>query len=302
VSLSRAAIIGLGLAALPVSCIAAIPPKPKPVPAKPMTAAAPKPVVPPAPVSIGKFRLNRAPQQGAMALGWAPAGTVRMVADGQDVSVAPDGRFVIAFGRDYATSALVTAFLSDGSSVTERLPVARRAWKIDHLKTLPHHSQPDAEFQARRPGELAQINAARRVHATSDGWRQAFIWPAKGRISGVFGSQRVYAGQPGAPHSGVDIAGGTGAPVVAPADGVVILAASAPFTLEGNLLMIDHGFGVNSSFLHLSRIDVKKGDVVKQGQRVGAIGMTGRATGPHLHWSMKWQDERIDPATLPGPM
>jgi murein DD-endopeptidase MepM/ murein hydrolase activator NlpD len=83
---------------------------------------------------------------------------------------------------------------------------------------------------------------------------------------------------------------------------VVVLAADAPFSLEGNLLMIDHGMGLNSSFLHLSRIDVRVGDRVRQGQMVGAIGMTGRATGPHLHWSVKWQDARIDPSLLTGPM
>ena len=98
------------------------------------------------------------------------------------------------------------------------------------------------------------------------------------------------------------MAGATGAPVVAPADGVVILAADKPFTLEGNLLMIDHGHGLNSAFLHLSRIDVKLGDHVSQGQRIGAIGATGRATGPHLHWGMKWNDARIDPLLLAGPM
>ena len=124
----------------------------------------------------------------------------------------------------------------------------------------------------------------------------------RGRISGVFGAQRVYRGVPGAPHSGVDIAGPPGTPVAAPADGVVVLAATSPFTLEGNLLMIAHGMGVNSAFLHLSRIDVRVGDRVRQGQIVGAVGMTGRATGPHLHWSMKWHDERIDPAPVAGVM
>src|SRR3546814_1558795 len=98
------------------------------------------------------------------------------------------------------------------------------------------------------------------------------------------------------------MAGSPGAPVVAPADGVVILAADRPFTLEGNLLMIDHGHGLNSAFLHLSRIDVIPGQHVVQGQRIGAIGATGRATGPHLHWGMKWNDARIDPLLLAGPM
>ncbi len=289
------AALALGLAILPGSCIAAGPP------VRQLPAVSVKPV-PPKPITIGQFGLNRQPEQGSVALGIVPVGTRRLVVDGRDVAIAPDGRFIVGFGRDYAASVLITAFQGGGASVTERLPVTKRAWKIENLATLPHHSQPDAEFQARRPAELNQINAARRVHAESDGWRQRFVWPARGRVSGFFGSQRIYAGQPGAPHSGVDVAGTVGTVVVAPADGVVILAAASPFTLEGNLLMIDHGMGLNSAFLHLSRIDVRAGDRVTQGQRVGAIGMTGRATGPHLHWGLKWQDERLDPQPLAGAM
>lgn len=251
-------------------------------------------------VSIGAFGLDRPAEQGGMALGTVPAGTVRLVKDGAEVAFAADGRFVIAFGRDHTSVAILSATLGDGRSVTERVPVAPRAWRTQSLPTLPHHSQPDAEFEARRPAELARIEAAREIRSDSQGWRQTFVWPAKGRISGVFGSQRIYAGQPGAPHNGVDIAGGASAQVIAPADGVVTLAAESPFTLEGNLLMIDHGMGVNSAFLHLSRIDVKVGEHVRQGQPIGAIGQTGRATGPHLHWGMKWQDERIDPQRIVG--
>jgi murein DD-endopeptidase MepM/ murein hydrolase activator NlpD len=246
--------------------------------------------------------LKQPAQQGSYALGWVPKGTVRLVIEGADVRFATDGRFGIGFGRDHQPTAAITAFLADGRAVTDKINVAPRQWRIENLKTLRRFSQPSAEFQARRPGELAQINAARRMVVDADGWRQRFIWPAKGRISGVFGSQRIYAGEPGAPHNGVDVAGGTGAPVYAPANGVVTLAAASPFTLEGNLLMIDHGGGLNSAFLHLSRIDVKKGDVVRQGQLLGAIGATGRATGPHLHWGMKWNEERIDPQTLAGAM
>ena len=296
-SLAGRWLISAVLITLPGSCIAA-PPPPKPQ----QKTEAPKPTPLPARLSIGAFKLNRVPQQGTVALGFVPPGTTRLVKDGADVPIAADGGFIIGFGRDHAPVAVVVAFQSGGKSVSERIAVAPRQWKIENLPTLPRFSQPDAEFQARRPGELAQINAARRIDAQSDGWRQAFIWPAKGRISGVFGSQRIYRGEPGAPHAGVDVAGGAGAPVIAPADGVVVLAAAAPFTLEGNLLMINHGMGLNSVFLHLSRIDVKKGDVVRQGQPVGAIGMTGRATGPHLHWGMKWNEERIDPATLAGVM
>lgn len=248
--------------------------------------------------SIGAFRLDRAAQQGGIALGMVPAGTVRFIKDGAQVEVAADGTFILAFGRDHIPVAILSATLRDGRSVTERITVAPRAWRIESLPNLRHHNQPDAEFEARRPVELAQIEAARRIASDSQGWRQLFIWPARGRISGIFGSQRIYAGQPGAPHNGVDIAGGVGTAVVAPADGVVVLAAASAFTLEGNLLMVDHGMGLNSAFLHLSRIDVKIGEHVRQGQKIGAIGQSGRVTGPHLHWGMKWKDERIDPVRI----
>ena len=141
------------------------------------------------------------------------------------------------------------------------------------------------------------------MNAQSEGWRQSFVWPVKGRLSGLFGSQRIYNGTPGSYHSGTDIATGeSGTPFAAPADGVVVLAADQPFTLEGRLLMIDHGMGLNSSFLHCSELLVKEGDRVRQGQVIGRIGATGRATGPHLHWSIKWGQARLDPILFTGPM
>ena len=137
----------------------------------------------------------------------------------------------------------------------------------------------------------------------SDGWQQHFQWPATARISGLFGAQRVYNGEKGSFHSGIDLAVPQGTPIRAPADGVVLLAATGdPFTLEGHLLMIGHGMGLDSAFLHLSHIDVKVGDVVRQGQVIGESGMTGRATGPHLHWALTWRGERIDPLLVAPPM
>lgn len=294
----RSVLISLSLLTVPGSCIAA--------PAEPLAERTAKTAVatprPAMPASISRFQLDRLPQQGSLSRGRVPTGTQRLVVNGQDVEIAADGHFIIGFGRDFDATAIIIAYLNDGSSVSERLSVAKRAWRVENLTTVRRYSQPDAEFQARRPSELDQINAARQTAAVSDGWRQNFIWPSKGRISGQFGSQRIYAGEPGSPHSGVDVAGPVGAPVVAPADGVVTLAAAAPFTLEGNLLIINHGMGLDSSFLHLSRIHVKKGEIVKQGQLVGAIGATGRTSGPHLHWGMKWKAERIDPQPLAGPM
>nr|WP_156681695.1 M23 family metallopeptidase [Sphingomonas profundi] len=275
-----------------------MPAAPPPAPAPPHVAPAP-----PAPVpAAANFGLSGAFLQGGVLRGQVPPGTVRLTLDQRPVAVADDGRFLIGFGRDAAPVARLEAVLASGAVIAREIVVGQRAWDVQSLPTLPKGTTPTPEFLARRRGELAQIEAARAIASDSQGWRQRFVWPAIGRISGVFGSQRIYAGEPGAPHAGVDVAKPAGAVVVAPADGVVVLAAAAPFTLEGNLLMIDHGMGLNSAFLHLSRIDVGVGDRVRQGQPVGAVGMTGRATGPHLHWGMKWRDERIDPALLAGPM
>ena len=246
--------------------------------------------------------LNGAPMQGGALLGTAPRGTVELRFNGQLVPVDADGRFLIAFDRDAAPQAGLRARLADGTMVERTLAVASRDWRIEQVDAPLRPTRNTQAFLALRKPELEQIAAARNEMTDAQGWRQRFIWPRLGRISGLFGAQRIYQGQPGAYHGGVDIAGAPGEPVVAPADGVVTLAADHPFTLEGNLLMIDHGHGLNSAFLHLSRIDVIPGQHVVQGQRIGAIGATGRATGPHLHWAMKWNDARIDPLLLAGPM
>lgn len=237
--------------------------------------------------------------------GWLRGRTTAqaLALDGRPVALADDGMFLIAFDRDARPAALLTARLGSGGTAELPLTVAPRAWQIENVNIARRGGGPSDDFMAIRAPELARIAAARAVQTGAQGWRQKFMWPAKGRISGKFGSQRVYRGEPGAYHSGLDIATGTsGTPYVAPADGVVILAADRPFTLEGNLLMIDHGMGLNSAFLHSSQLLVKEGDAVRQGQVIARIGMTGRATGPHLHWSMKWGDARLDPLLFTGPM
>lgn len=255
-------------------------------------------------VRTADFALIGELTQGGWARGRVPAGTSALTLDGKPVPIAPDGSFFLAFDRDAGTSATLNARLANGSSAVRTLSVSPRAWRIEHIPIGPRPGAPPSDaFRIRREAELAQINAARAIDSGSQGWRQRFVWPAKGRLSGLFGSQRIYNGTPGSYHSGTDIAtGASGTPFVAPADGVVILAAASPFTLEGNLLMIDHGMGLNSAFLHCSQILVKQGEAVKQGQVIGRIGMTGRATGPHLHWSIKWRDARLDPILFTGPM
>ncbi len=241
--------------------------------------------------------------QGGWIRGVAPAGTTGLKLGGQSVAIAPDGSWFAAFDRDADATETLTARLPDGTPYARNLTVSPRDWKIEHVNIARRKGGPSAAFMKIRKPELARINAARAMDTSARGWRQSFIWPVEGRISGRFGSQRIYRGEPGSYHSGIDIATGrSGTPFVAPADGVVILATKKPFSLEGNLLMLDHGMGLNSAFLHCSEILVEEGEYVKQGQVIGKIGMSGRATGPHLHWSIKWQSARLDPLLFTGPM
>ncbi|HEV2748607.1 MAG TPA: M23 family metallopeptidase [Allosphingosinicella sp.] len=240
--------------------------------------------------------------QGGVVAGKAPAGTTAISLDGKPVRIDRDGRFIIGFDRDQAPFATLVAKLADGRTVTRPLQVAPRRWPVEHVRVARRPTASTEEFLRIRARELARIGAARSRASESSGWRQRFRWPAAGRVSGRFGSQRIYRGEPGAYHSGVDVAAGAGAPVAAPADGVVVLAGPPTFSLEGNLVIIDHGMGLNSAFLHLATSAVREGQAVRQGQLIGTVGASGRATGPHLHWSMKWNAARIDPEALAGPM
>jgi murein DD-endopeptidase MepM/ murein hydrolase activator NlpD len=294
----------LGLAALTVlgSCVEpGSPPATRPAPVVVTTPPPPAPRMPTVP--LGDFSFKGSMIQGGLLIGTAPAGAQRVSFNGDEVPVAPDGRFVIAFDRDAGPAATVTAALDDGRSVSRTLTINPRAWDISRLSTLPKYPVPMPQFEKLRPAEIDQINAARRQDTGSTGWHQTFMWPATGRISTLFGSQRIYRnGEAGSYHSGTDVAVPAGTPVLAPADGVVILASDHPFLLEGNLLMIDHGMGLNSALMHLSRIVVTPGQAVKRGQIVAFSGATGRVTGAHLHWSLRWRNAKIDPLLVAGPM
>lgn len=290
---ARAAIAAAVLASL-ASCVA---PRPQ---AAGVSIAPPTPAL--APAVAPRFAFTGAMRQGGLVLGIAPEGTATLRLDDRLVPLAPDRRFVIAFDRDAGTSATLVAELADGRRVSEVLAVAPGDWRIERIDASPTAGRSSAEFQRVRPAELARIAAARAVGSGAQGWRGGFAWPVSGRISGLFGAQRVYRGTPGSFHSGVDVAAPAGTALRAPADGVVVLATERPFTLEGNLLIVDHGMGLNSAFLHLSRIDVREGQPVRRGDSLGLVGATGRATGPHMHWGMKWRDARIDPMPLAGAM
>lgn len=247
------------------------------------------------------FRLSGSARQGALLRGTAPPGTVALDMNGREVPLAPGGRFILGFDRDAGPAATLTARLADDSEVRLPVSVTPRAWRIQHVNMARPSTGPSPEYARLREGELARIGAARTQGSDSIGWSQPPIWPVRGRVSGVFGAQRIYrSGVPAAYHSGVDIAAPGGTVVVAPADGVVTLAPPPGFSLEGNLVILDHGMGLSSAFLHLSRASVRAGDRVRQGQEIGRVGATGRATGPHLHWSLVWNGARLDPQAALG--
>ena len=291
---------GAALAVL-ASCVAAPSAPPVPVVSNAQPTVAPAPATSPAPAA---FVFAGELTQGGWIRGQAPAGAVVARLDEQALVLDPEGRFFAAFDRDAGASATLAARLADGRTVEQSLTVSPRAWDIERVDVARTQGRTSEEFWRIREPELARIEAARSKDHDVGGWRQDFIWPVKGRISGRFGSQRIYrGGEAGSYHSGLDIATGeSGTPYVAPADGVVVLAAGSPLSLEGLLLIIDHGGGLNSAFLHSSRLVVREGDRVRRGEHIGDIGATGRATGPHLHWSLKWRDARLDPLLFLGPM
>lgn len=241
----------------------------------------------------------RAPQ-GGMVQGRAPA-DARVVVAGRTLRQDGGGRFVFGIGRDQDGPVPVEVTLPGSTPVRFEVGVQRRSFAIQRVDGVPQATvTPDPERAARIAREQAAVNTARTRDDDRDDWTAGFIWPVEGRISGVFGSQRIYNGVPRAFHSGLDVAVPTGTPLRAPAAGVVTFAEADLF-LTGGTVLIDHGHGISSNFLHLSRIDVSVGERVEQGQVFGAVGATGRATGPHMHWGMNWFDVRIDPQLLVRP-
>lgn len=297
----------IALIAMLVACTGseAAAPESAPEPVASAAAAEPAPAAAPAPEPVPPaqtgFSYSGELTQGGYIRGKAPANAQSAALGGQTLELAEDGTFFAAFDRDSPNQLALVANLGNGGQITETLAVSPRAWDIERVNVARRPGGASAAFMARRQPELDAIWNARLRETGSNGWQQDFIWPVKGRISGRFGRQRIYRGEPGSYHSGLDIAPGNGVPFVAPADGVVVLARTG-FSLEGGLIIIDHGSGLNSAFLHASRIAVSEGQSVRQGEPIGNVGATGRATGPHLHWSLKWNDARLDPLLFVGPM
>jgi murein DD-endopeptidase MepM/ murein hydrolase activator NlpD len=231
-------------------------------------------------------------EQGGIVLGTTrPGASVSL--EGKAVPVDAGGRFLLGFGRDAPETAMLTVD-GHGQAVT----IAPRRWDIQHIDGLPPAKvTPDPKALARIKAENELVAARRAAVSPTARFLDGLAAPAEGRISGVFGSQRILNGEARAPHSGTDIAAPVGAPVRAVADGVVTLAHPDMY-FTGMTVLVDHGLGLQTVYAHLSRLDVAEGQGVAKGQVIGAVGASGRATGPHLHWGATWLDVRLDPETV----
>jgi len=243
------------------------------------------------------LELEGDPVQGGLMFGrTAPGSAVSL--DGQDVMVSAEGRFVIGFGRDEKGPQTLQVVAPDGTRHERTFAIESRDYRIERVDGLPPRTvTPDPADAERIKREIALVSDARKRLDDRTDYAEGFSWPAGGRISGVYGSQRVLNGEPRRPHYGLDIAAPTGTAVRAPAAGVVTLAHADMF-YSGGTIILDHGQGLSSTFMHLSKVLVASGERVEPGALIGEIGATGRASGPHLDWRMNWRDRRVDPQLL----
>lgn len=252
-------------------------------------------------ISAYAFELNGEAVQGGLIFGQAEPGST-VVFDDREIMVSDEGRFVLGFGRD-DTGTVELAVTAPGNSPDVRiLTIAPREYNIERVDGLPPATvTPPPEVLERIRKDSALVGQARKRRDDRTDWDVDFAWPATGRLSGFYGSQRVLNGEPRRPHYGIDVAAPTGTPVLAPAPGIVTLAEPDLY-YSGGTIIVDHGQGLSSSFLHLSAVTVAVGDVVNIGDKIGEVGATGRSTGPHLDWRMNWLNKRVDPQPLVGPM
>ncbi len=236
--------------------------------------------------------LNGQVRQGEMLFGFVSPQS-ELTVNGEKIIPRKDGWFVIGIGRDDKGTLVFNA--KKGSRETTRtFTIKPRKWNIQRVDGLPQNTVTPSEEEQKRIANEAVLTQQARKKNIDMPFPLCFSMPAVGRISSVYGSQRIMNGVPGNAHNALDIANKEGTKITAPADGVVLLVHDDMF-LSGKTVLIGHGQDVVTSYIHMSKIAVKEGQKIKKGQEIGRIGMTGRATGPHLHWTVSWKDKRIDP-------
>jgi murein DD-endopeptidase MepM/ murein hydrolase activator NlpD len=253
------------------------------------------------PIASRAMTLSGQLKQGSMAIGNVkPGATVYF--DGKQIRVSPEGVFVIGFSRDAKPKSMIEVHQPSGGIEQHPVSIEKRDYRIQRIDGLPPRKVTPSKNDLKRIREdIALVKKVRKTDDPRTDFTQSFIWPVTGRISGVYGSQRILNGKPKSPHFGVDIAVPTGTPVKAPIDGVVTMVHHDMF-YSGGTLIVDHGHGVSTVYMHLHKILVKEGQRVRQGDLIAQVGATGRVTGPHLHWGMNWFETRLDPSLLVPPM
>jgi hypothetical protein len=246
--------------------------------------------------------------QGGLLRGRVPLGSRLLLRDkdpsqlAREILVGAKGQVLLGAGRDETGPLQLQVILTDDSICPRQVEVIRRDWPLERVDGVPEETvNPPPAIAARIEHEQGEVATARERDDPREDFDTDFAWPLTGRISGVFGSQRIYNGTPKSPHSGLDVAAAQGVPVLAPAAGVISFARPDLY-LTGGTILIDHGHGLSSSFLHLSKLEVKLGQRVEKGQVIGLVGATGRATGPHMHWGLNWFGVRLDPQLLVDPL
>jgi murein DD-endopeptidase MepM/ murein hydrolase activator NlpD len=208
-----------------------------------------------------------------------------------------DNRYFIGFARDAAPVSVVTIKLADGSIQQYKMDIAQKHYQNQAIKNVSKEiTEPNTANQKRIAKEAVTVASLKAEGSDECPQEFHFSAPHNGRISGVFGSQRTYNGKPGAPHSGIDFEGNLGDPILAPEAGKVIMIED--LFVSGKTMLVDHGCGLISSFLHLDSTDRKVGDYLKKGDVLGKAGKSGLATGPHLHWGINLGSVRLDPLLL----
>lgn len=235
--------------------------------------------------------------QGEILFGQAPK-IKEVILNQQTHKVSPEGFFLIAFGRDDKPEQKITFLSPDNLKYNYDLTIKSTKWDVQNLKGVPPRKvNPSNSDLKAIEEETTTIRKAQQHNTDSTFWQTGFIMPVEGRISGNFGGQRIMNGFKKNPHGGMDIAVPEGTEIKASADGIISLAAPNLF-YSGNVIIIDHGQGLQTIYAHLQEIKVKQGDEVNQGQVIALSGMTGRATGPHLHWGGVLRGTRFNPQSL----
>lgn len=215
--------------------------------------------------------------------------------DDVPLKVAANGVIVFGFGRDAEQDHMLKVITPNGEAHLEAIKLIKRDYKIQRVNGISKKiMNPNKKNQARSRSDAALVGAARKIDSTRQDFMAGFIQPVDGPVTGVYGSQRFYNGEPKRPHFGVDYAAPVGTPVIAPAPGIVTLVHDDMF-YSGGTLLVDHGYGVSSTFIHLSKILVEEGQEIKQGDVIAEVGKSGRATGAHLDWRINWYNVRLDP-------